>query len=261
MNEVTMHRMLCLSTLLVCACGGSSGLTLATVTQTRLFVVPASLSLRQDDAFHFVLDHSKEDGCLVLSSSARATVNGADAPVFFRGELVTETIPIFSDDPGTDCHLPSFIIPVDSAQDEETTIALEDGDTRFAAVVRNLGATPTVTVTPPANGRVRAGSTLSLSWTPASDDISHMNGWLFPQPPPGTATQAKEIDATAFQQGYTIPAEAPPGPALLQFSGTRTPEVIRCEGVTRCDLSYSLTTIGTALAPLRAAEVQINIEP
>ena len=249
--------LLCLS-----ACGGG-GPTLGTAMQTTLFLSTTSISQQRMDAFQIVLAYDQSGGCMSLSGDAKATVNGQAAPVIEHGGDVG-ALRLLAPGPspsGPQCFRPSFSFPPSMVGSEETELVLEDGDARVTAVLRNLGATPAVTMTPPADGHIRPGSKLTFTWAPASDEVSQMIGWLISPIPVGSATTFRDIEATAFQQGYTIPADAPPGPALLQFGGSRRPELLRCEGVDQCDLSYFLTTDESALPVLQAVSVQITIEP
>jgi hypothetical protein len=259
---VGMTRMPLFAATLLClsACGG--GPSLGTATQKQLFLSTTSTSQQQMDAFQVGLAYDQSGGCMSLSGGAKAKVNGQDATVLERGgDVGALRFLAPGDSSGPQCFRPSFTFPPSMAGSEETEIVLEDGDARVTAVLRNLGATPAVTMTPPPDGHIRRGTTLRLTWTPASDDASQMTGSLIAPIPVGNATTFQAINGAAFQQGYTIPSDAPLGPALIQFSGMRTPEVLRCEGVDECHLGYFLETGMPALDPLRAAEVQINIEP
>jgi hypothetical protein len=216
-----------------------------------------SKSQSRMDTFGVQLRYDQEAaGCMELSGAAKATVNGVAADLSRGGTW--SNFPLNS---GTHCDPPFFTFPADAVGDGETTLTLEDGDAAIAVVTQNLGSPAAVTMTPPADGHLRPGSTVGLTWAPASDDVSQMEGTMFGPLPMATATHVETIAPGSFQQGFTIPLDMPPGQALLQFSGRRAPQVLRCEGVETCDLGYFLEPDQSSAEAVRAAEVQIQIEP
>src|SRR5439155_24686249 len=98
------------------------------------------------------------------SGAAKATVNGVAADLSRGGSF--SNFPINS---GTHCDPPFFTFPVDAVGDGETTLTLEDGNAAMTVVAQGLGSTPAVTMTAPADGHLRPGSTVVLAWAPASD--------------------------------------------------------------------------------------------
>ena len=261
-----MRTMTCLlaaaSAALLSACGPSLG----SVPRSSLSLNPWSPSASSaPEGFSFVFEYDGNAGCLELSGWARATANGTDASEFSRGKFKGFQVP--------SCDLPSFVFPLE-ALSEETTIVLEDEGHRVTVVVRNLAHPLSLTVTPPPDGHIRAGSTVGLSWAPSTDRFqpSRFEPYKgFFSGPYGEFFSAPQADGTRINMKihpkdlmsgtgqFTIPADAPPGEARIEFTGTRTPGVVRCEGVDTCAFDYSLSS--NQANPFGTVVATFQIEP
>lgn len=200
-------------------------------------------------------------GCVILSGDVRGTVNGGDAGEVFRGARE----PRISLSGHPPCLPPSFEVPLSVADAPEVTVAFEDGEDRIAATYRSLGTTPSVTVTPPADGHLRVGSTMGLSWEPATDDLSEQVWTLFPDIP-GGGERAINIPPETLPGGHgelAIPADFPTGPAYIQVRGHRKPAVSSCEGTVpvTCDSWYYMGGVDNAPQVFGMIRVDLQIEP
>ena len=113
----------------------------------------------------------------------------------------------------------------------------EDGATRIAATFQNLGRQRVLAITPPADGRIRPGSVVGLSYSPATDDLSATE-WQLQTTPSPPLTRRDDIQPVRRQGpnfGFTIPTGAAPGnAALLSGIGSRRAGVSSCEGAVEC---------------------------
>jgi hypothetical protein len=212
--------------LLVSACG-PAGPRLGDPQNLRLWVIHSS---------DFQVSIGGSGGCLVLSGSATATVNGEAAGEFFRGHLDSGGFLL-------SCSWPTITIPAGVADAPETTIAFEDGDARVSASLLDFGTPLSVTLVPPADGHIRAGSTVGVRWTPASESLRNQSWAVDIGARQDGSRIIAMIDTTSLQGGqgsFVVPTSAQPGQTALMISGARTPEVATCDGFASCDGSYSL---------------------
>jgi hypothetical protein len=119
-----------------------------------------------------------------------------------------------------------------------------------------MGGPLALEVTPPAGGHIRAGSTVGLRWSPATDDLSGVQGNFVSASDPGQDPVNTVFDLAAFvdaQGQLTLPSNTQTGEAIIHVRGRRVPRVTRCEAGGTCDLSYDLS-----LQPL---DVPVTVEP
>jgi hypothetical protein len=156
----------------------------------------------------------------------------------------------------TSCEFPSFHIPLEAADGDQVTVAFDDGTTRIAATFLNLSRAPSLTVTPPADGHIRPGSTIGLTYAPATDDLSQSQ-WIL------EGLNSHQVDLSQRQGAsvqYTIPADQPVGPATIADSLGRRPGVAACEGAISCSAGILVGPFNTQ-PELDLASVTFTIEP
>ena len=221
-------------TLLSSACQGPTAmldsLTGPTILVVAMPVDEMSRSSTPEFEFKALLSHRGE--CVPLDPAAHGTIDGERAPQWFAGRERTDFRVLAGWQ--TWCDVPSFHIPVASADKDEVTLAFEDGTTRIATTILGLGRAQSLTVTPPADGHIRPGSTIRLDYAPATDDLS-TTSWTLQGPDhlPGTAIDISQRQGSSVF--YTIPASHPAGPVSVLIYGGRTPAVAACEGAVECD--------------------------
>ena len=124
--------------------------------------------------------------------------------------------------------------------DPELHIVIEDQGGSVGVTVMNLTVLPKVTVTPDPTGHIRAGSTVGLHYSPASDDLGQMTVSLR-----STGTDDWYVNnltfSTLFQGAdgsITIPAGMPAGSVDFLFAGERLPQIVGCDTVSKCVVDY-----------------------
>ncbi|HYV44067.1 MAG TPA: hypothetical protein VFA20_04355 [Myxococcaceae bacterium] len=184
------------------------------------------------------------NGCELLSEHARATANGVELTEIFRGSAGYNWI---RTEPT--CDRPRATIPASLFTGPEMSVTIEDEGGSVGMTVLNLQVTPTVTVTPDASGHIRAGSTITLSYEPQTDDPG-MACVIFSPHAPVMSWSVFEVYFKDAPQGdelpVTIPSDTPAGTAAIQFFGQRFPQVARCDGVDTCSADYHIWNIDAA---------------
>jgi hypothetical protein len=137
------------------------------------------------------------------------------------------------------------------------TVAFEDSSAEISATFLNLGRPAAIAITPPADGHIHPGSTITLTRSPATDDLSN-DTWVLDGPEPTT------IDFSQSQGGtlqFTIPASQPTGPAIIRGSIFRNPGVSACVGATACSASWAPLPFPDAPAVFQLPFVNFTVEP
>lgn len=247
-------RSLLLLAVLISACSGRT-MTLGKAPDLKLTLDPIAPTGGPPTAFEVIFFYDPTDGCIAFSGSARATVNGAEVPF----------VPPPQESPGPflpACMFPAFRFPLELVNQQDTTIALEDGPDRSAVVIRDLMGPLALTVTPPAGGVIRAGSTIGLDWSPAGDDLSQLSGTFTSAARMDNTRSTATLAMSTFQGGhapFTVPADAPTGTASIEFTNRRQPQVVSCEGASSCDAGYPL--FPGQPNPFGAVSATLQIEP
>jgi hypothetical protein len=233
-------------------CSACQGARLDELRNPQLTVLPVQVD-RDTLSLELELQLSYQSECVTLDSSVIGTIDGERAPKLFAGggHRSCEFLSC-----GTSCDFPTFHIPLEAARGDQVTVAYEDGTTRLAATFLNLSHVSSLTVTPPADGHIRAGSTIALTYAPVTDDLSQSQ-WAL------EGRNAPHVDLSQRQGAtipYTIPANQPAGPATLTDLTGRRPGVMSCEGAVTCSAGINAGP-GSDQPEFQKASVTFEIEP
>lgn len=247
-----------LAVLVACALSSAcQGARLASLHQPRISVLPVQVDERDTDShvyeFKVVLFHQGD--CIPLDGAVRGTINDQPAPKWFAGEVREGHSILYGQVNG--CVYPSFHLPLQAADADQVTVAFEDGPDRLSATFLNLGRAPSLTVTPPQDGHIRPGSTISLTYAPATDDLSRAR-WTLSGPTPTNVDLGQRQGATVQ---FTIPAGQPAGSATISASDPRTPGVASCEGASECSAAINWLPFPEAAAVFQPVSVTFTVEP
>jgi len=244
--------LLCLAAAALSACGPSfgttPGATLAAIPDVFYPPAPDAIITGVTVQGLWVTYYAGDEShCELFSEDVKVTVNGAPVTDIQRGSIAQSWI--FGDH----CNRPQVHVPVELVGDPELHVVIEDRGGSVGVTVMNLTVLPTVTVTPDATGHIRAGSTVGLHYSPASDDLSQMTVSLR-----STGTDNWYVNnlpfSTLFQGAdgsITIPADMPAGSADFVFGGERLPQIVGCDTVSRCVVDY----------PWGSGRVPVQLEP
>jgi hypothetical protein len=242
-------------TVVLAACSNGSGLALATSEggSMRLSVIGDDTSTTVELELGEQHPPTQKSECPAIS--AQVQMDGAAMDLELSSGWVDDTAENAANslDPlcwGSDCGQPigprcepgTWRVPGSAApaDDDSTTFTADEDGEHWDMTVEHLGAVPTITLT---TGAVHAGDTLTLSLSPATDDIG----------PTQASNTADVLDAQnnviATWEGDVKPGQAtfrvpdlPPGAYHLNPAFRTRPHVRSCRGPVQCSVDYERLT-------------------
>ena len=175
--------------------------------------------------------------CQNIGDNVRVTLNNQALELFTKGDRSVGA-------GGDTCDFPLWESATTNSDPQLARFSMSDKSETLSASFDNLFSTRGYTLA--TAGAAAAGDTVSLAWSPSSDDYDPNQLKIIFAPASGTGAivaQGAQITVTAGKLSFALPAGSPNGPGNLIVSGSANAHVSTCTGVDRCAATFEVASL------------------